>query len=81
MSPLNSSQHLPEESNTQLARRQFLRNGSLGIGSVALSWMLAQEDARATPKNVPKENPKFDLTLKQSHFEPRARAMISLFQH
>ena len=62
-------------------RRAFLRDGSLGIGSVALAWLLSQERAGATPKNVPKEKPTFDLGRKQSHFEPRAKAMISLFQH
>ncbi|MDA1163315.1 MAG: DUF1501 domain-containing protein [Planctomycetota bacterium] len=67
--------------STRSPRRAFLRDGSLGIGTLALSWLLAQDEARATPKNVPKENPTLDLTPKQPHFEPRAKAMISLFQH
>lgn len=64
-----------------LNRRAFMRDGSLGIGSLALAWLLKQDDAWATPKNVPKVQQSFDLKLKQPHFEPQARAMISLFQH
>lgn len=70
-----------QSSVDQLNRRSFLRSGSLGIGSVALASLLQQEGAFATPKNLPKDKPTFDLTLKQPHFEPRAKAMISLFQH
>lgn len=62
-------------------RREFLTRQGLGIGAVALSWLLHQEQARATPKNIPKEPLSFDLQPKRPHFEPRAKAMISLFQH
>ena len=74
------SQRLASAQDT-LNRRSFLRSGSLGIGSVALASLLQQDTAFGTPKNLPKEKPVFDLTLKQPHFEPRAKAMISLFQH
>ena len=53
----------------------------MGLGSVALTWMLQQEQAFATPKNVPKQPLTFDLKPKQPHHPPRAKAMISLFQH
>lgn len=62
-------------------RRAFLRRSSLGLGTLALSWLLRQDSALATPKNIPKEQPTFDLTRKEPHFAPRAKAMISLFQH
>ena len=62
-------------------RREFLRSGSLGIGGLALAWLLQQEQARATPKMLPKSPPKFDLAPKPPHFAPQAKAMISLFQH
>lgn len=54
------------------ARRWFLSNMSLGLGSVALTGLLADQcdaaDAAAGP-----------LALKQPHFEPRAKAVIHLF--
>ena len=53
----------------------------MGIGSVALAWLLQTERAHAIPKNIPKPNQKFDLRPKQPDFEPSAKAMISLFQH
>jgi len=66
----------------RMHRRVFLRDGSLGAGSLALAWLLAQDSATASqPKNPPKEKQVFDLQAKQPHFRPRARAMISLFQH
>jgi len=64
-----------------LSRRDFLNQQALGLGSVALTWLLQQDEARATPKNVPKQPPTFDLKPKQPHHTPRAKAMISLFQH
>ncbi len=62
-----------------LTRRQLLSQTGMGIGAVALQWMLTAE-ASATPP-VLKLKPHNDLNLRQPHFEPRARAMISLFQH
>ncbi|MBX3437033.1 MAG: DUF1501 domain-containing protein [Planctomycetaceae bacterium] len=53
----------------------------MGVGAVALAWLLQQENLLATPKNLPKEKPHFDLRPKDPHFPPQARAMISLFQH
>ena len=53
----------------------------MGLGTVALAWLLNQDRLLATPQNVPKSRPHFDLTPKQPHFTPQATAMISLFQH
>jgi len=53
----------------------------MGIGTVALAWLLGKERLLATPKNVPQARPAFDVTPKQPDFEPQATAMISLFQH
>lgn len=64
-----------------ISRRDFLNNQALGLGSIALAWLLDQEQARATPKSIPKRPPTYDLKPKQPHFAPRAKAMISLFQH
>jgi hypothetical protein len=62
-----------------LTRRQLLSQTGMGIGAVALQWMLSSQ-ASATPP-VLKLKPHNDLRPRQPHFEPRAKAMISLFQH
>ena len=62
-------------------RRHFLAENAMGFGTVALAWLLRQDRAAATPKNVPKATPHFDLKPKPPEFAPRANAMISLFQH
>lgn len=64
-----------------LSRREFLHAQALGIGSVALAWLLKQDGLRAAPKDLPKNKPTFDLRPKPPQFAPRAKAMISLFQH
>jgi hypothetical protein len=53
----------------------------MGIGSVALAWLLAEDQLLATPPSVPRKPQSFDLRPKVPHFEPQARAMISLFMH
>ena len=63
------------------SRRDFLRNNAFGIGSLALAWLLQQDQVRAKSGQVPKQPQSFDLKPKQPPFAPRARAMISLFQH
>src|SRR4029079_14671248 len=62
-------------------RRQFLTRNAMGIGSVALAWLLAEDELLATPPSVPRKPQSFDLRPKVPHFEPQARAMISLFMH
>ncbi len=64
-----------------LSRRAFLNQNALGVGSLALAWLLNSEEAGAKPKNLPKDRPAFDLRPKPPHHPPRAKAMISLFQH
>ncbi|WP_240928006.1 DUF1501 domain-containing protein [Thalassoroseus pseudoceratinae] len=65
----------------QQTRREFLQRNTMGIGSVALAWLLQSEATHAKPKNLPKEQPTLDLTPKTPHHPPQAKAMISLFQH
>jgi Protein of unknown function (DUF1501) len=62
-----------------LSRRQWLAQSGMGVGAVALQWMLSEE-VNATPP-VLKLKPNNDLRARRPHFEPRAKAMISLFQH
>ena len=63
------------------SRRQFLAENAMGIGSVALAWLLNQERLLAKPKGIESASMRFDLKPKQPQFEPQAKAMISLFQH
>lgn len=63
------------------SRRQFLAENAMGIGSVALAWLLNQEQAQARPKSVTAEQEHFDLKPKPAPLVPQAKAMISLFQH
>ena len=61
-------------------RRQFLASNALGMGSVALAWLLQQDRLLAAP-HMPREDRKFDLTAKTPHAPAKARAMISMFMH
>jgi hypothetical protein len=51
----------------------------MNLGSLALAWLLHQERAAAAPVKPSLAPVEFDLLPKPPHFEPRARAMISLF--
>ena len=64
---------------SQHTRRAFLSRGTLGVGSVALAWLLQQDQLRA--KNTFAERTSYDLKPKVPPSTPRARAMISLFMH
>ena len=53
----------------------------MGVGGVALAWLLGQDNLLATPANVPRNPLSYDLKPKRPNAAPRARAMISLFMH
>lgn len=59
-------------------RRHFLASGAMGLGSLALAWLL-NETAQSAPVKPDFEPRRFDLTPKLPHTPPRATAMISLF--
>lgn len=61
-------------------RRAWLRQSGMGIGAIALDWLLTQQRTQSAPP-VLKEKPHRDLLPRPTHFEPKAKAMISLFQH
>lgn len=61
------------------SRRQFLTDSTLGLGTLALAWLLNEEKLLAAPIKPELQARKFDLLPRKPHFEPRARAMISLF--
>jgi hypothetical protein len=63
-----------------LTRRQLLQSSTLGVGGLALAWLLREEGLLASPGGArPDLGPKFDLAAKPPHFPARARAMISFF--
>ncbi|MBM3995610.1 MAG: DUF1501 domain-containing protein [Planctomycetes bacterium] len=63
----------------KLTRRHFLAQSSLGIGGLALTWLLNEDKLLGAPERPELEQRRFDLTPKPPHFAPRARAMISMF--
>ncbi|MBM3876591.1 MAG: DUF1501 domain-containing protein [Verrucomicrobia bacterium] len=73
------------KSTTCNSRRHFLAQSGFGLGSVALAWLLKQDGLLAQDASKPElsrpelEQKQFDLLPKRPHFEPRARAMISMF--
>lgn len=69
------------EPSQPTSRREFLTENAMGVGMVALATMLSKQRALAVPPTVRLAPEKFDLASKDTHFAPRARAMISLFQH
>ena len=62
------------------ARRDWLNHVGMGVGAIALRLMLSEESAKAEPP-VLKDKPHRDLLPRPTHFAPKAKAMISLFQH
>ncbi|MEZ6112017.1 MAG: DUF1501 domain-containing protein [Pirellulaceae bacterium] len=62
-------------------RREFLSHNALGVGGLALAWLLQQEGAVAKPASTNTTPASFDMTPKPPHFAPRATAMISMFMH
>ena len=60
-------------------RRHFLRGGLFGIAPFALATLIKQEQASAKPVKPNLQPRNFTLQNKSPHFQPRARAMISLF--
>jgi hypothetical protein len=62
------------------SRRHFLYGSALNLGSLGLAWLLNQDGLRAESPSKPELEPQtFDLLPKKPHFEPRAKAMISIF--
>jgi hypothetical protein len=67
--------HLPR------TRREFLAENAMGIGSIALAWLMQQENLLAKPASVAERQVAHSLLPKKPHHEPNATAMISLFMH
>src|SRR6478672_10323720 len=78
---------MDRETLVRSSRRHFLAQQSIGIGSLALAWLLNQDDLRAEgtgktaapPKKPTLEKPTYDLKPKAPDRPAKARAMISIF--
>ena len=67
--------------NNPLDRRQFLWHNTMGIGGLALGWLLNREGLLAKPLKPDLTAQSHSMLPKRAHHEPRAKAMISLFMH
>jgi len=64
------------------SRRHFLSASAFGLGGVASAWLLRREGLLAADDVAlqrPLDPQVFDMTLKEPHHPPQARAMISMF--
>ncbi|HEY2841458.1 MAG TPA: DUF1501 domain-containing protein [Pirellulales bacterium] len=59
-----------------LSRRQLFTHAAAGLTGVALAALLGEDLARAATSSVGA-----DLPMVRTHFKPRARSVIQLFQH
>jgi len=60
-----------------LSRRHFLERSGFNLGAMGLAWLLKQDGLLAKPAGLEVEH--FDLLPKKPQYQPRARAMISMF--
>ena len=67
--------------NMPQSRREFLAQNAMGVGGMALAWLLQQEKLLATPADVARGPVRFDTEPKTPPRTPQATAMISLFMH
>ena len=61
------------------SRREFLGSQVMGLGGLAVTWLLDRDGYATEPVKPTLERPTFDLKPKRPHVEPAARAMISIF--
>ena len=60
-------------------RRGFCQNGAFGLAPVALAWLLKQDAVLGAPTKPNLHEQDISLERRATHFEPQAKAMISLF--
>jgi len=69
-----------ELNSAAFSRRLFLQCNAMGIGGMALAWLLQQDKLLGAPEK-PVDTKFTDLKPRLSNFPARATAMISLFMH
>jgi hypothetical protein len=60
-----------------LSRRHFIERNGFNLGALGLAWLLKRDGALAKPIDLEAQH--YDLLPKKPQFQPRARAMISMF--
>jgi hypothetical protein len=82
---MTNESHLSVPSETTVpplgSRRAFLAENAMGLGTIALAWMLQQQNLLAKPAVVTERRNAFDALPRPPHQPARAQAMISLFMH
>src|SRR5947209_1764621 len=61
------------------SRRHFLSSSAFGLGGLGLAWLMKQDGLLAAPERPELEQKHYDLLPKKPHFQPTAKAMISMF--
>lgn len=62
------------------SRRHLLQSGAFSLSSLALAWLLKQDNCLAdAPPKPDLDAVTYDVTPKPPHHAPRAKAMISMF--
>ena len=70
---------MPDRTTPLCCRRHFLHSSALGLGSLGLATLLADDGLLAAPPKPQFEPQTFDTLPKPPHFAPKAKAMISIF--
>ena len=65
-----------DSSHTALCRRTFLRGGGVGLGSLALSWLLRPAPAWGESNDATVD--RYTGVIQPRHFEPRVKRVIHL---
>src|SRR6185295_8453935 len=60
------------------SRRHFVQANTMGLGGLALAWLLRRENLLAGPVKPDLETKSYDLKPKAPHFPAKAKAMISM---
>ena len=68
-----------DDGRLRSTRRHFLSSQAMGIGSLALAWLLNDDGLLAKPSRPELEQRRFDLLPKKPPLPPQANAMISLW--
>src|SRR3954447_6236219 len=84
---MTSRRGAKHKSQNFMSRRDLLHQAGEGIGSLALAWLLNQDGLLAAPPakgeaagSCPDSSAiQSPFSPKKPHFEPRAKAVISLF--
>src|SRR5919198_4407796 len=69
------------DAHRRLTRRHFLQTTGVGIGGLALTWLLNQEGVFAAEYHSTGSAIPHDLKPRRGHFPARARAMVHFMQN